>query len=299
MKRIKKSSASITGALMLCAALILTAGMLVACGGKAGDGAVDGGSGESAALSGALTIEGSDTMVNLSQAWAESFMADNPEVMLTVKGGGSGAGIASLLNDTTDFANASRAVKDEEIEQGAANGVEVVQTAVARDGIAVIINSANGVDNISTEDLGKMYRGEITDWKEVGGSTGKIVLLGRDTSSGTYEFFQEAVVGKEAEYAKSMRNMQSNQAIVDEVKGNPQAIGYVGMGYEDPNTKVVNVDGVAATSDAVRDGSYALSRELFMDSNGTPAGLAKAFLDWILGSAGQQIVTDEGFVTLN
>lgn len=247
---------------------------------------------------GSIAIEGSDTMVNLAQAWAESYMQANPNVMITVKGGGSGAGIASLLNGGIDFADASREAKDDEKAAAKTANAEFTETPVARDGIAVIVNSANKVKDLSTDQLGKIYRGEITDWKEVGGEAGKIVLLGRDTSSGTYEFFLEAVVGKDNKYATSMRSMQSSQAIVDEVKNNPNAIGYVGMGYEDPETVVLNVDGKAATVDAVQDGSYTLSRNLYMDSLGAPKGVAQTYLEWILSDEGQNIVEQQGFVKL-
>lgn len=267
--------------------------MLVGCG-KTKNGAVEDGDSSSKSL----TIEGSDTMVNLAQAWAEEFMNENPGIVVTVKGGGSGAGIASLLNGTTDFANASRKVKDEEFEQGKTNNVDVKENAVARDGIAIMVNKSNKVTALSVDELGKIYRGEITNWKAVGGDDAAIVLLGRDTSSGTYEFFQENVVGKENEYSKEMRNLQSNQAIVEELKGNPNAIGYVGMGYENSALSLVEIDGVSATVDAVKDGSYALSRLLYMDSDGIAAGLKKTFLEWVLSSAGQKIVEDEGFVAL-
>lgn len=267
--------------------------VLAGCGSAKGSGGAT-----SQAESGTITIEGSDTMVNLAQAWAESYMGTNSGVAITVKGGGSGVGIASLVNGTVDYANASRAMKPEEITADKAAGHTPLETAVARDGIAVIVNSANSVKALSTDQLGKIYRGEIANWKDVGGKDAPIVLLGRDTSSGTYEFFNEAVVGKDAKYAKSMRNMQSSQAIVDEVKGNANAIGYVGMGYEEPAIAVLQVDGKAATVAAVKDGSYALSRDLYMYSNGAPTGAAKKYLDWILSAAGQKIVEQEGFVAL-
>lgn len=253
---------------------------------------------DSSAQSGTVTIEGSDTLVNLAQAWAEAYMSENPAVVISVKGGGSGAGLASLVNGSVDFADASREAKPEEIQAAKDANTELAETPVARDGIAVIVNKANGIKDLSTEQLGKIYRGEITNWKEVGGNDSAIVLLGRDTSSGTYEFFSEAVVGKDNKYAKTMRSMQSSQAIVDEVKNNPNAIGYVGMGYEDPEISVLNVDGKAATSDAVKDGSYALSRNLYMDSLGAPTGLSKTYLDWVLSDAGQEIVEQQGFVKL-
>lgn len=251
---------------------------------------------DSASQGGTINIEGSDTMVNLAQAWAESYMKTNPNTVITVKGGGSGAGIASLINGGINFADASREAKPD--EKSAVSGKMLTETPVARDGIAVIVNTANTVKGLSTDQLGKIYRGEITDWKDVGGKAGKIVLLGRDTSSGTYEFFSEAVVGKDAKYAKTMRSMQSSQAIVDEVKNNPNAVGYVGMGYEDPDIAVLNVDGKAATPEAVKDGSYALSRNLYMDSLDAPTGIAKTYLDWVLSPEGQNVVEQQGFVKL-
>lgn len=273
---------------------------LIGCGGTATEDAGNTDSTETPAaeLAGAVAIEGSDTLVNVAQAWAEDFMAENPNVMITVKGGGSGAGIAALINGTVDFANASREAKGEEIEQGSAAGVEMTENAVARDGIAVMVNAANTVSDLTIEQIGQIYRGEVTNWKEVGGADAAIVLLGRDTSSGTYEFFGEAVIGKDAKYAKSMRNLQSNQAIVEEIKKNPNAIGYVGMGYQDAAAKSLLVNGVEGNPDTVRDGSYPLSRLLYMYSNGVPADLAKAYLDWILSDAGQAIVETEGFVRL-
>lgn len=264
---------------------------LVGCGGSKGGNAQD-------AASGSLTVQGSDTMVNLAQAWSEKYTAENPGVSITVTGGGTGTGIASLINGTVDFANASREMKDEENQQSTDAGVDPVETEVAKDGIAVLLNPGNTVEELSLDQLGKIYRGEIENWKEVGGADAPIVLLGRDTSSGTYEYFKEAVVGKESEYAKSMKNLQSSQAIVEEVAKNPKAIGYVGIGYVNDKTKVARVDGVAASIDTVLDGSYVLSRGLYMYSNGQPEGAQKAYIDWILSDAGQAVVTDQGFVPL-
>ena len=249
-------------------------------------------------LSGSLNVEGSDTMVNLANSWAEQFMAANPNVNISVKGGGSGNGIAALINGTTDFANASRQMKAEEISQAKAKGVNPVETAVARDGIAVIANPANPVTGLTIDQLGKIYRGEITNWKEVGGADKAIVLLSRDSSSGTYEYFKEAVVGKDKNYAKSAKLLPSTQAIVDETAGNDAAIGYIGIGYETPAVKVLKIDGVAATVDTVLDSSYPISRDLYVYTNGDPTGVGKAYMEWILGTEGQKVVQDEGFVPL-
>ncbi|MDO9556293.1 MAG: phosphate ABC transporter substrate-binding protein [Coriobacteriia bacterium] len=249
-------------------------------------------------LTGAINIEGSDTLVNVAGAWADAFMTENPGVMISVKGGGSGTGIAALINGTVDFADASREIKDEEIQQASDNGIDPVEHRVAIDGIAIVVNSGNGVEALTMDQLGKIYRGEITNWKDVGGADKAIVLLSRDSSSGTYEYFKEAVVGKDAEYAKEAKLLPSNQAIADEVKANDAAIGYIGLGYLTPDVKVVAVDGVKASVETAKDGSYPISRYLYMYSNGELSDVMQAYLDWILGSDGQKIVADEGFVPL-
>lgn len=286
--------AALTGVLMLGAL------GLAGCGGNesadaGSNGASNvGGSG----VSGSLNVEGSDTMVNLSNSWAEQFMTENPDVNIAVKGGGSGNGIAALINGTADFANASREMKDEEIQQAKDNGVNPIETPVASDGIAVIVNSANGVTGLTIDQLGKIYRGEITNWRDVGGEDAEIVLLSRDSSSGTYEYFKEAVVGEDQNYAKAAKLLPSTQAIVEETTNNEAAIGYVGVGYVTGDVKVLEIDGVAASVESVLAGEYPISRKLYMYSNGDPAGAGKAFVDWILGAAGQKVVEDEGFVPL-
>jgi phosphate transport system substrate-binding protein len=252
-------------------------------------------------LTGAINVAGSDTMVNVAQAWAEKFSTANPGVMVTVKGGGSGTGIAALINGTVDFADASREIKPEETTAAQGKGVNPVATAVANDGISVVVNPANKVTDLSIEQLGKIYRGEITNWKDVGGADAPIVLLGRDTSSGTYEFFGETVVGKDAQYAKSMRNLQSNQAIIDEVSKNVNAVGYVGLGYAQSagtSVKRLTLGGIEDTVDNVLSAAYPLSRKLYMISNGQPEGAKKAYLDWILSAEGQALVQEQGFVPL-
>ena len=272
---------------------------LTGCGNKAAGSTSNSTSSSSASgLSGSLNVEGSDTMVNLANSWAEQFMTANPDVNIAVKGGGSGNGIAALINGTADFANASREMKIEEIDQAKAKGVNPVETAVARDGIAVIVNPANSVKGLTTDQLGRIYRGEITNWKDVGGADQPIVLLSRDSSSGTYEYFKEAVVGKDKNYAKAAKLLPSTQAIVDETKGNEAAIGYIGVGYETPDVKVLEIDGVAASVATVLDKTYPISRKLYMYSNGDPTGAGKAYVEWILGPEGQQVVEDEGFVPL-
>lgn len=268
---------------------------LAGCGTKSADTATNDGTAE---LTGSVNVEGSDTMVNLSGAWAEAFQTAEPGVMVSVKGGGSGVGIASLINGTVDFANASREMKDEEKTQVSEGGREAVEHEVARDGIAVIINPGNGVEGLTSEQVGQIYRGEVTNWKEVGGVDKKIVVLSRDSSSGTYEFFKEEMVGKDKEMAKSAQLLASNQAIVDEVSKNDAAIGYCGVGYVTKSVKVAQLDGVLASVDTVLDGTYPLSRGLYMYSADELSAPMKAYLDFILSPAGQKIVEDEGFVPL-
>lgn len=282
----------------LALALALTAALaLVGCGGTSTE--TDTANTGEAELTGSITVQGSDTMVNLAQAWAEAFQTDNAGVSISVTGGGSGTGIASLINGTIDLANASREMKAEEIEQAQGAGVEPIEIEVAKDGIVILVNPSNTVSDLTIDQLGKIYRGEILNWKDVGGADKPIVLLGRDTASGTYEYFKEEVVGKDTEYAKSMKNLQSSQAIVDEVGKNPDAIGYVGIGYENASIKPLNVEGVAASIDTVLDGSYPLSRGLYVYTNGQPDGVKKAYLDWIVGADGQKVVEDQGFVPLS
>ena len=287
-------------AIAVVATLAAGAVALTGCSGSSGSQSGSGGSSGSN-LQGTINVSGSDTMVNLAQAWAEKFNGENPGVVITVKGGGSGNGIAALLNKTVDFADASREMKPEEISQGATAGVNPVKTEVARDGVVIAVNSANTVTGLTKAQLGQIYAGEITNWKQVGGPDAAIVLLGRDSSSGTYAFINDEVLAKlpnKPKYAKSMQNLQSTQAIVDQVGKDPNAIGYIGLGYENSSIKAVPVDGTTATQASVLDGSYALSRGLFMYSNGAPQGASKAYVDWILGPEGQAIVKTQGFVPL-
>ena len=247
------------------------------------------------ALTGSLTIAGSDTMVNMAQAWSDAFTTENGDVTVAVKGGGSGTGIAALINGTVDFADASREMKPEEITQAQAKGIDPVATKVARDGVAIVVNPANKVENLTLDQLGKIYLGTITNWKDVGGADAPITLVSRDPSSGTYEFVTGAVL-KGGKFAKSAKLLGSTQAVVDEVKADPNAIGYIGVGYESADIKVTGVDGIKASVATVKDETYPLWRFLFMYSNGQPKDLGKTYIDWILSPAGQKVVADQGFV---
>jgi phosphate transport system substrate-binding protein len=251
-----------------------------------------------AALTGSITVAGSDTMVNMAQAWSEAFTVINPGVSVPVKGGGSGTGIAALINGTVDFADSSREMKPEEIAQAEDKGFTPVATQVARDGVAMIVNPANTVEDLTLDQLGKIWAGTMKNWKDVGGPDKPITLVSRDPSSGTYEFVTTAVL-KGGKFATSAKLLASNQAIVDEVTADPNAIGYIGVGYEAASVKVIGVDGVKASVATVTDESYPLWRYLYMYSKGEPTGVAKAYIDWIVSADGQKVVTDQGFVSVN
>ncbi len=286
---------------MLLAAFLLMvmAPLLTACGVSQADPA----SGAQAAIEN----KGSDTMVNLALAWAEAYQSQQPDVRLSVTGGGSGTGIAALINGTVDIANASRAIKAEERQTAEANGIEPVEFVVARDAIAVVVNPANPVKQLSLPQLSAIYRGEITNWREVGGEDRPIVLLSRETNSGTHVFFLEHVVrlGKKDNkdlFSPGTLLMPSSEGISTEVRQNPNAIGYDGLGYVTPDMKTV---AVAATDDGpyvlptiatVNDKTYPIARDLYMYTRGEPTGPIQEYLDWVLSPEAQKIVAQLGFV---
>jgi phosphate transport system substrate-binding protein len=259
------------------------------------------------AAGGSLQIKGSDTMVNLGQAWAEAFMKKQPDAMVAVTGGGSGTGIAAMINGTCDIAESSRAMKPEEIDQAKAKGIIPKEHKVALDGIAVVVNPKNPVSRLSFEELRGIFMGSITDWKQVGGKPGPIVVLSREVNSGTHIYFKEHILrrGKEKgpeEYAPSALLLPSSQAIADEVSKNVNAIGYYGMGYISPKQKVIAVAKeeqgryVKPSVEAVRKGKYPISRPLFWYTNGEPKDLVKNLLDFALSKEGQEIVLQMDFV---
>ncbi len=256
---------------------------------------------------GAVVVKGSDTMVNLSAAWAEAFMKDHPETMVSVTGGGSGVGIAALLAGSADVCNSSRDLQPKEKKQGADNGVNCVETNVALDGIAIVVNPANPLTEISSEQLMKIYTGKASNWKDINGQDAKILILSRETSSGTYVFFQEHVLQKQ-DYSPAVRLMPATSAIIEAVASDKTAIGYVGLGYAasaKDRVKLLPVKADAAgsaiqpTEESVRSGKYWISRPLHCYTNGKPKGAVKAFLDFCLSPAGQNIVREQGYVPLN
>jgi phosphate transport system substrate-binding protein len=255
----------------------------------------------------AIQNKGSDTLVNLALAWAERYMPLHPEVRIAVTGGGSGTGIAALINGTVDIANASREMKKEEIDAARKNGINPVEFIVARDAIAVVVHPSNPVNGLTLQGLSDIYQGKITNWKQVGGEDRPIVLLSRESNSGTYVYFLENVIrlGKKSNllFSPDTLLMPSSEGISVEVRQNPNAIGYDGLGYVTPDQKMVavardtNGPCVLPSVATVNDGSYPVSRPLYMYTAGQPTGPVKAYLDWIL-CEGQTVVPELGFVPL-
>jgi len=251
---------------------------------------------------------GSDTLVNLALAWAEAYMAARPDVHISVTGGGSGTGIAALINRTIPLANASRAMSPEEIASARDVGFQPVQHAVALDAIAVVVNPANPVDRLSIPQIADIYTGRIRRWSEVGGEDRPIVLLSRESNSGTYVYFIEQVIRLGRKDNRDLPSpetllMPSSEGISAEVRQNPNAIGYDGLGYVTPDQKVVAVsvgEGgpyVRPEAATVLDGSYPIARPLYMYTAGEPQGPIAAYLAWILGE-GQALIQELGFVPL-
>jgi phosphate transport system substrate-binding protein len=277
----------------------------VGCGSRAGE---EGSAGSTENR--AIQNKGSDTLVNVALSWAETYRDVDPSVTIAVTGGGSGTGIAALINGTVDIANASRAMKEKEYADAQANGIEAVEHVVAIDALAVIVNLENPVSKLTIDQLADMYTGRITNWKEVGGNDEPIVLLSRETNSGTHVYFLEEVVRKgEKEnpdiFAPQTLLMPSSVGITSELRRNPKAIGYDGLGYVDPEHEkiiAVAVDAnspyVAPSVETASAGEYPLARNLYMYTAGEPTGVIAEYLAWILSPEGQQIVTNLGFVPL-
>ncbi|OGX00242.1 MAG: hypothetical protein A3I73_00030 [Omnitrophica bacterium RIFCSPLOWO2_02_FULL_45_16] len=256
-----------------------------------------------------IQVKGSDTMVNLSQAWTEKYMEENPGDFVAVTGGGSGTGLSSLISGACDIANSSRNIKDKEIALARGKGINPYEIKVGLDGLGVVVNTKNSVSKLTMQQLADIFTGKISNWKELGGKDERIVLLSREVNSGTHVYFKEHVLrkgspdGKE-EFAQNALLLPSSQAIADEVAGNPAAIGYYGMGYISPKQKPVAIardeksEYVEPTIDNVLSGKYPISRPLFIYTNGEPKGLVKKFVDFILSKEGQEIVLKTDFVPI-
>lgn len=252
---------------------------------------------------------GSDTMVNLALAWAETYQKRCPEVRIAVTGGGSGTGIAGLINGTVDVANASRGMKPEERNLAEENGITPVEHVVARDAIAVVVHPSNPVDRLTLQQLSDMFSGVITNWSEVGGDDRPIVLLSRESNSGTHVYFLEHVVrlgdpDSRKLFSPDTLLMPSSEGISAEVRQNPNSIGYDGLGYVTPDQKTIAVatsaEGpfVFPSIETVNSGAYPIARDLYMYTAGEPEGVIADYLAWILSPEGQVIVGELGFVPL-
>ena len=247
------------------------------------------------AVGNSITIKGSTTVLPVAQAAAEVYMEKNPGVKISVQGGGSGVGIASLLDKTTDIADSSRKIKPEEIENAKAAGVNPNEIPIALDGIAVIVHPTNAVKALTKTQIRDIFTGKITNWSEVGGKNAKIVAVNRDTSSGTFEAFETLALNKEKVRPDALTTA-SNQAVAQTVAQTPNAIGYVGHGFLSPRVKAVTVDKIACTKQTIQSEKYPLSRYLYVYTDGKPTGNVQKFIDFLLSAEGQKLVVQEGFV---
>jgi len=256
-----------------------------------------------------IQVKGSDTMVNLGQAWAEEFMKKNPADFIAVTGGGSGTGLSSLISGTCDIAMASRNIKEKEISLANQGGINPNEIKVALDGLVVVVNPNNPVSKLTIDQLARIFTGKIVNWKELGGKDEKIVILSREVNSGTHVYFKEHVLRRnnpnsKEEFAPRALLLSSSQAIADEVVGNSAAVGYYGMGYISAKQKPVAVakdeqsEYVTPTIENVINGKYPISRPLFLYTNGVPEGLVKKFVDFTLSKEGQDIVLKTNFVPI-
>ena len=248
-----------------------------------------------------VQLKGSDTILSLSQSVAEEFMKVNKKSKISVTGGGSGTGIAAKLNKTIDIALASREMKDAEWAKAKSAGLNLQEITVAYDGITIITNKSNPVKNLTTAQLRDIFMGNIKNWKDLGGADEKIIVLSRDSSSGTHVYFKEHVLRKgnekgPEEYSSSALFLPSNEALKQQVENSKGAIAYIGMGYMDNSVKEVTVNGVEATLANVKEKKYPISRAVYWYADKTVSGTAKDLISFMLSPKGQEIVKKEGFV---
>ncbi len=261
------------------------------------------------AASAYIENKGSDTIVNLALAWAERYQSEHPDIRISVTGGGSGTGIAALINGTVGIANASRKISDDEAKQAEGKGIKPVEFVIARDAIAVIVNPENPVGELTLQQISDIYSGKISNWKEIGGDDRPIVRLSRETNSGTHVYFLETVLRLGDKKNKTFFSadtllLPSSEGIINEVRSNPNAIGYDGLGYVPKDLKVIGIATQAGkpyvlpSVATVNDKTYPVARDLYMYTAGEPSGAIKAYLEWIVSSEAQKIVSDLGFVPI-
>jgi len=264
-------------------------------------------------LVGSFKIIGSNTVTPLSSVWAENFMKANPKVSIAVSGPGSGAGIAALIDGTTDICQSSRLITAKEIDQAQAKGVNPYEIQVASDALSVIVHPSNPVSELTIEQLSAIYTNKITNWKELGGKDAAIVVMARDTNSGTHAFFKEHVVqmyglptaDKTLEYGNKVLFLPSTEEGVSQVANNSNAIFYAGLGYVNEKVKTIAIKktssdpAVEPSIATALNGTYPVSRPLVYYTNGVPTGVIKAFIDYCISPAGQEEVVKAGFVPLS
>jgi phosphate transport system substrate-binding protein len=245
-----------------------------------------------------ITIDGSTTVLPIAQKAAETYMNEHSEVNISVQGTGSGNGIASLIDGTTDIADSSRDITQNEIDRAKTNGVNPYETVIAHDAISVVVNPNNDVNALTVDQVKKIFTGQITNWNEINGPDMPIVVVTRDSSSGTYESFLELALGKGSNITDKAIVQASNQTVKNTVATTKGAIGYIGLGYVDSSVKAISYDGVMPSNESAANHTYKLSRELYMFTNGQPTGAVKDFIDFVLSPEGQNIVEEEGFVKI-
>lgn len=251
--------------------------------------------GDASAAGNRLVLDGSTTVGPIAKAFA-SYYKKTTGVDVTVSESGSGNGAKSLINKSCDIANMSRPMKDNEEAAARSKGVRPVEHIVALDGLAVIVHPANRVSNLSRKQIRDIYSGRVTNWSAVGGPNAPIVMIQRESNSGTQDSFKELVMGKELPISKRAETQASNGAVKSRVASTPTAIGFIGHGFVDGSVKALDVDGVEATIQTVKSGRYPISRPLFMYTNGQPTGNVKAFIDLPKTAEGKKIISEVGFV---
>lgn len=247
---------------------------------------------------GNIVIKGSTTVLPIAQKVAEIYMKVNPDVKISISGGGSGNGIKALIDGSTDIADSSRFIKPKEVKLAVEKGRYPVPFAVAYDCIVPVVHPSNSISNLTMDQLKALYKGEIKNWRDIGGPNRKIVVISRDTSSGTYEVWHKKVMKKERVFPGALLQA-SNGAIVQAVSKNKNAIGYIGLGYLDKNVKALTVDGIRGSEETTLNGTYPISRPLYMFTAGWPKGDTLNFINFMVHpQKGQKYVADAGYVPL-
>jgi phosphate transport system substrate-binding protein len=244
-----------------------------------------------------ITIKGSTTVLPIAQITAEVFMERHPDAKISVQGGGSGIGVAGIIDGTCDIGDSSRSMKEQELSNAVSKGVNPKANLVAMDGLSVIVHPSNKLTGLTKNQVKDIYTGKISDWSALGGESQKIVVVSRDSSGGTFESFGEMALDKEKVRSDALMQA-SNQAVASTVAKTPGAIGYVGLGYLSSQVKSLALNGVMPSKETVLNNKYSLARPLFMYTNGAPQGAVKDFLDFVLSEEGQKLVGEAGFVGL-